>query len=204
MISGLKWTVSWPANLICAAAVTLIALLSSLAHADDPPTQMEAWAERFEIRAGILAHDSGFLGDAGPRNEAYAVNAEILFPSPDVLSFAFNPRPKIGVSLAPHADGISFVYAGLNWDVPVYGNWFVHAGVGGSLNNADNQGNSGSLSNEQRALGCRALFHLSAGFGYRVTEDVSVQVYGDHISNATLCDMNEGLDQWGVRLGKAF
>ena len=171
-------------------------------------TEMEAWAERFEIRGGILAHDTGYLLEAGPRNDVYAVNAELLFPSPGFLSFAFDPRPKIGFSLAPDADAISFVYAGLNWDIPVYGNWIVMAGVGGSYNNADRLTESdlrpGETREQYRLVGCHALFHLSAGFGYRITEDVSVQLYGDHISNANLCGNNEGLDQWGIRLGYAF
>ncbi len=169
---------------------------------------MEVWADRFEIRGGIVAHDTGFLLEAGPRNDVYAIHAELLFPSPDLLSFAFDPRPNIGVSIAPDADGISFIFAGLNWDVPVYGNWFVTAQVGGSLNNADRLTEAdlqpGESKQTDRLVGCHALFHLGVGFGYRITPDVSIQFYGDHISNANLCDNNEGLDQWGVRLGYAF
>ncbi len=191
-----------------ALGVLAIAASTSGGLAADEKSEMEAWAERFEFRASILGHDTGFLLDAGPRNDVYAVNAELLFPSPDFPSFAFSPRPKIGVNLAPDADGISVVYAGLNWDVPVYGNWFVMASVGGALNNADRLTETdlqpGENKNTRRLVGCHALFHLSVGFGYRVTEDVSVSFYGDHISNANLCDNNEGLDQWGVRLGYAF
>jgi lipid A 3-O-deacylase len=55
-----------------------------------------------------------------------------------------------------------------------------------------------------RLLGCHALFHLALGVGYRISDDVSIQAYGDHISNANLCDNNEGLDQWGIRLGYGF
>ena len=169
---------------------------------------MEIWAKRFEIRGGILAHDTGYLRDAGPRNEVYAVQAEVLFPSPDFLSFAYDPRPRLGFNLAPDADGTSFVYAGLNWDVPVYGNWFVTAAVGGSINNADRLTEQDLLPGETRAkyrlLGCHALFHLALGVGYRISDDVSIQAYGDHISNANLCDNNEGLDQWGGRLGYGF
>lgn len=190
------------------AAMLVLGASTGAGLADDGKTEMEAWSERYEIRGGILAHDTGFLLEAGPRHDVYAINAEVLFPSPDFLSFAYDPRPKVGISLAPDADGISTIYAGLNWDIPVYGNWYVMAGVGGSLNNADRLTEAdlqpGETKDTFRLVGCHALFHLSAGFGYRVTEDVSIQFYGDHISNANLCDNNEGLDQWGVRLGYAF
>lgn len=191
--------------LICAAMV----LAAGSARADGEQTEMEKWAQHFEIRGGVLVHDmAGFLWKAGPRNDVHAINAEMLFPSPDFLSFAFDPRPKVGFSLAPDADGISAIYAGLNWDIPVTQRWFLTAGVGGSLNNADRLTEAdlrpGESKKTDRLVGCHALFHLSAGFGYRITESVNVHFYGDHLSNANLCDNNEGLDQWGVRLGYVF
>ena len=194
----------WTLALGLAASVPAFAI----ARADEPASEMAAWAQRFEVRGGVLAHDTGFLLEAGPRNDVYALNGEVLFPSPAFLSFAFYPRPKIGFSLAPDADGVSTVYAGLNWDVPVYGNWFVMGGVGGSFGDADRLTEAdlrpGETKDTDRLVGCHALFHLSAGFGYRITESVNVHFYGDHISNANLCGNNEGLDQWGFRLGYVF
>ena len=172
----------------------------------EPKSEMEAWADRYELRLGVMAHDTGWLDKAGPRHDVIAYSAELMVPSPGFLSFAFNPRPSIGFNVAPQ--GISYVYAGLNWDVPVYEKWFVTAGVGGSYNNAERLTESdlrpGESKQTHRLVGCHALFRLSLGFGYRITNDVMLQFYGDHISNANLCDNNEGLDQWGVRLGYAF
>jgi len=183
-------------------------VLPATGYGAGPKTQMEAKAERLEIRGGVLGHDTGFLMDAGPRQDVYAVNAEILFPSPAFLSLFFDPRPKAGFSLAPDADGTGFIYAGLNWDIPVFGNWFLSAGIGGSLNNADRLTERDLRPGESKAthrlLGCRALFHLSVGLGYQITDTLNVHFYGDHHSNANLCDNNEGLDQWGFRLGYAF
>jgi lipid A 3-O-deacylase len=200
----------WLRVWVCACMAIAAGIISNpvLADGAEAKTEMEIWAKRFEIRGGILGHDTGFLRQAGPRNHVYAGNVEVLFPSPSVLSFAFDPRPNLGISVAPDADGISFVYAGLNWDIPIYGSWFLLAGVGGSLNNADRLVEAdlrpGESKRTDRLIGCHALFHLSLGFGYRITENTNLHFYGDHISNANLCDNNEGLDQWGVRLGYAF
>ena len=202
-----------PKTLLSAVMAAFVAALPAMlapgqATADDGKSEMEYWSKKFEVRGGPLVHDSGYLLDGGPRNDVYAINAEFLFPSPDFLSVLFHPRPKIGFSLAPDADGISFAYAGLNWDIPVYRGFFLTAGLGGSINNADvlterDLGPNNSKKTD-RLVGCRALFHLSAGIGYRFNDALSAHFYGDHISNANLCDNNEGLDQWGIRLGYAF
>jgi len=169
------------------------------------PTQMEVWSQQFELRLGILGHDTGYLDRAYPRNHNYAISLELLFPSPSFISFAFDPRPKIGLSLS---EEISFVYAGLNWDAPVYGGWYVHGGFGGSYNNADRLTERdlqpGENKDTHRLVGCYALFQITAGFGYRFDQNINLQFYGEHLSNMNLCDNNEGLDQWGVRLGYAF
>src|SRR5436309_12813927 len=50
-----------------------------------------------EVKAGILAHDVGFLGhhlDKGPD-----VNVEMLFTPPDLLAVIGSPRPDTGADI---------------------------------------------------------------------------------------------------------
>ena len=56
----------------------------------------------------------------------------------------------------------------------------------------------------QKSLGCKVLFRESAALGYLVTEKHSLSVALDHISNASLCSSNEGLDALGMRCGYRF
>ncbi|NWG45295.1 MAG: acyloxyacyl hydrolase [Alphaproteobacteria bacterium] len=158
----------------------------------------------FEIRGGILAHDAGLF--SSPKENGVDLNAELLFPSPALLGFLGSPRPHIGGNLA--SDGISFGYAGLAWDWSLTRSWFVTASFGGAIHDADQLTEDdlrpGQRESSVRLLGCQALFHLALGLGYQLTEAVNVHLYADHISNATLCDKNEGLENAGIRLGYEF
>jgi len=49
-----------------------------------------------------------------------------------------------------------------------------------------------------------SILALADDLGYRVNERVSVEFYADHISNATLCSSNEGLENAGLRVGYKF
>jgi hypothetical protein len=53
-------------------------------------------------------------------------------------------------------------------------------------------------------LGCRVLFRESLSVGVRFMKHHSLSVMVDHISNAGLCDHNDGLDTLGVRYGYRF
>lgn len=183
-----------------ARMIGLMALAGALISAMPASAEEAGW----ELRGGVLAHDTGIF--SGPKEDGFDINAELLFPSPDFLGFLGSPRPHIGGNVA--TDGISFGYAGLGWDVPLGERFFVTASFGGAVHDADNltEDDLGPTEDESdfRLLGCRTLFHLALGLGVNVTERANVQLYADHISNATLCDNNEGLENAGVRFGYKF
>ncbi|MCP5432963.1 MAG: acyloxyacyl hydrolase [Alphaproteobacteria bacterium] len=157
-----------------------------------------------ELRGGVLAHDAGLF--SGPKEDGIDINAELLFPSPDFLGILGSPRPHIGGNYS--VDGISFGYAGLAWDWDFLDRFFVTASFGGAIHDADYLTEDdlppGVKESQERLLGCQVLFHLALGVGYQVTERVNVHLYADHISNATLCDNNEGLENAGARVGIKF
>jgi len=48
------------------------------------------------------------------------------------------------------------------------------------------------------------LFRESIDLGYRFAGRYAVMAHFSHISNANLCDSNEGMENVGIRLGYLF
>jgi lipid A 3-O-deacylase len=55
-----------------------------------------------------------------------------------------------------------------------------------------------------KELGCTFNFREAASIGYRFTEQHSLSIMVDHISNASLCSENEGMETFGLRYGYKF
>jgi lipid A 3-O-deacylase len=150
-----------------------------------------------EVRLGGLIHDEGPFS----RNEedGFDINLEILFPSPRLLEIIWSPRPHIGVTFNTEGD-TSQAYFGLSWEWEFWGNWFAGFSWGGAVHDGE------LLTNkiDRKELGCRLLFRESVEFGYRVAGRHGISLFLDHISNANICDANEGLENFGVRYGYRF
>src|SRR3954469_566944 len=74
-----------------------------------------------ELKIGGLAHDVGFLGrhvEGGAD-----VNVEVLFTSPDLLSYIGSPRPHIGGDINTSGN-TSYGYFGLTWGIMLIQNLF--------------------------------------------------------------------------------
>ncbi|MBX3446993.1 MAG: acyloxyacyl hydrolase [Parvibaculum sp.] len=150
-----------------------------------------------EVRVGVFAHDP--FARNGESSHA-DINAEIVFESPSFMSWAFNPRPRLGGTLSGDG-GTSLVYLDLlGWTFDLGGNFFIDAAVGGAVHDGELKGNAPNT----RYFGCRANFHQSASIGYRFTPQLSLMASVEHMSNASLCDQNDGLTNAGVRLGYSF
>ena len=72
---------------------------------------------------------------------------------------------------------------------------------GGSVNNG---GTAPPAEEKMQALGCRTLFHESAGIGYPLTDRVTVTAMIEHMSSANLCLPNGGMTNAGLKLGYSF
>ena len=57
---------------------------------------------------------------------------------------------------------------------------------------------------DRKELGCRVLFRESIELGYRFGTRHAISAFLDHLSNANICDKNEGLESLGVRYGYRF
>lgn len=156
-----------------------------------------------EIRGGVFAQGVGPLSTN--KEEGAAINAEVLFKSPEALSFLLSPRFNLGASVATDEDATSQVYGGFLWQQDVARRFFVAAGAGLAIHNAetDLEPNDPDIATT-KYLGCRVLFRFSGDVGYRLTDRLSASIHYDHISNAGLCAPNEGLENSGFRLGYRF
>ena len=152
-----------------------------------------------EIRVGVLGHDQGPF--SSHKEDGVDGQIELRFQSPDFLDLIWAPYPHIGADINS-AGKTSSVWLGLVWEKPVWKKMFVGWSMGGAYHDgATNQG-TGAL--DEKELGCNPLFRLSINTGWRFGEHHSLDLILDHISNAKLCDTNEGLENAGIRYGYKF
>lgn len=156
-----------------------------------------------EIRGGVLLQGAGPISP--DKEEGAGINAEILFRPLSTLSAIGAPRPHLGLSVATDGDATSQLYGGLAWELPLTAKFFADAGLGVAVHDGETDFDPTDPNiDSTQFLGCRALFRLSGDIGYRLTDRLSVSVHADHLSNAGLCEPNEGLDNTGLRLGYRF
>ncbi|MDP6173676.1 MAG: acyloxyacyl hydrolase [Rhodospirillales bacterium] len=150
-----------------------------------------------EIMVGALLHDQGPFSHN--KEGGIDTNMELLFPSPDLLSGIWKPRPHFGFSWNSAGD-TSQVYVGLTWDWEFLGSGFFNFSLGGAYHTGETR----TTKLDKKELGCSILFRESLDLGYRISGPHSVMLHLDHISNAKLCSSNEGLESFGLRYGYRF
>jgi hypothetical protein len=196
---------------VFAAAVLALALLVNEAAATDlappPPTIVNPSTsslifgpptfyhpERFEIRGGVFAHAIG-----SPEEGSADLNLELVAPRFFTIPFLpdyLTPRLHIG-GMGNLAGRTSYVYAGGLWTFNLTPRWFAEGFFGGIVHN----GELSDVSTTMNGLGCRWAFHSGGSIGYRLSDRWSVMGTFDHLSNATLCTNNKGINDYGLRLG---
>jgi lipid A 3-O-deacylase len=162
-----------------------------------------------EVRLGVLDHNFGLL--AKQREEGLDVNFELLFVAPQLLEITWLPRPHVGVTVSTEGN-TSFLYAGGTLDIPgfldqVFG-WQIwqlllfEGALGLALH--DGELNGSPAQSPANALGCRVLFREALSLGVRFWKHHSLSLSVDHMSNAGICDDNDGLSTLGLRYGYRF
>ncbi len=150
-----------------------------------------------EVRGGVLAHDFGPFSHR--KEEGVDINAEVLFTSPNFMDIIWSPRPTLGGSFNASGD-TSQGYLGLTWEWDFLEQGFVSFFLGGAIHNGEKNANTPG----KKDLGCRVLFREGIDLGWRFAGNHALMVHFDHISNAKLCDENEGLESLGLRYGYRF
>lgn len=167
------------------------------------------WAAEFgpisELRAGLYGHDIGLVSNRKEPAEL-AGTGEVLFKRPTwrfenrFVNWFLTPRPHLGIYV-PFGKGTTFGYAGVTWDVRVFGPFFFEFGFGGAVHN----GNLDKSDPEMKALGTHLLFHEQISIGVELTQNLRVIASLHHISNGEINSrFNSGMDTAGVRIGYKF
>ena len=174
-----------------ALVVCACAGMGKAAQADDPV--LASWVN--EVKLGVLYHDMDYLWSGFRREDGVDLNAEIIFaPKLDVLWGAI--RPVLGGSFNTAGD-TSKAYADLRYQFEHGSGAFFGFGFGGAVHDGELE----DTRDDRKALGTRFLFHTSIEAGYRFAGRHALSIYYDHISNASIGDVNQGLDTLGLRYG---
>jgi len=154
---------------------------------------------QYELRGGLvgegLGRETGTVG----------LNAELVFPrfmTLPVLPDFFTPRFHLG-GVGNLMGKTSYAYAGALWTVNYTERIFGETFFGGTIHN----GELGYTDPTRNALGCRGLWQVGANLGYRFDQHLSVMATYDHSSTneaITKCTPNQGLNQFGLRIGYGF
>ncbi len=163
----------------------------------------------YEIRFGVLAHGIG-----GVERGSADFSPELVFPHSPLSEGKswrkFLPRLHLGALLNLQGR-TSSVYAGGLWHVPLGERAFAEIFIDGAAHN----GYTTAAPPGRAILGCRFLFHAGGSAGYRLSEHWILMLAFDHESNGhSLFDIvcagrgqnthNQGLNDWGARIGYAF
>jgi hypothetical protein len=160
-----------------------------------------------EIRLGLADHDAynGFIPVIPARwhlDGIEDVHFEVLFHSPEVDAFRWigAPRPNLGATISLTGRE-SVAHAGLTWQLPVFDTpVYLEATLGGAVHNGVLTG----AIPPARNLGCRVNFYEQFGIGANLSESVTVTAFYEHTSNLGLCPANDGLSNFGLKLGWRF
>jgi lipid A 3-O-deacylase len=178
-------------------AASCLAQGAGSARADGPFEQAVLFPAVDEIRLGALAPN---LEGGGSEEGDVLLSGELLFGRPartygdPLRDFILRPRPHIGFAIAPD-EGTNQLYAGVTWDFRLGDRLYLEASFGGTLHDGPTD------SGDPDSYGCALLFRESVALGYAISEHWRVLLTVDHMSNASLCDQNQGLTNAGVRLG---
>lgn len=199
--------------LVAAAALFGVALFGAA------PAAAQQWsplspvpidpANRFEARFGAFAHGVGSV-----ERDTVDLNGSFVTPRlPLAVGSGWSfLLPRLEVGGAANLSGrTSFVYANALWTIPVWDRVFVEAFVGPAVHDG-----SLTLTPTMAGLGCSVLFHAGASIGYRFDEHWSVMGTFEHLSNGktafgvdcgtnrAVTGSNQGLNNYGIRIGYAF
>jgi opacity protein-like surface antigen len=115
------------------------------------------------------------------------------------ISWLFSPRPLIGASISLQGK-TNQVYAGLAWNVPIFGPLFAEVSFGGLVHDQT----LFQVYPDRPTLMTRFLFRESIAIGYDINATWRVVAFADHGSNGNLGYGNQSINHVGLMLGAKF
>ena len=166
-----------------------------------------------EVRAGVAAHAIDINGGEPTAEEGADVSLEAVFGSPDFFKYILSPRPYVGASVNT-SGGTDFWSFGLIWQQSfIDDRFFIEGDFGLARHNGEidlppvTDPDYEDIRQNDILFGSRMLFRGGVGLGVKLTPHWRVQAFYEHLSNGRIfgdTDRNQGLDNFGVRIGYRF
>lgn len=160
-----------------------------------------------ELRLGLNAHDVHhaalpFSVGQWRLNQIEDVSFDVLFHSPDFDAFRWigSPRPEIGATL--NLDGQdSLAHIGLTWQLSLFETpLYLEGTFGAAIHNGALTGAAAGRKN----FGCQVNFYERFGVGAHINDKITATLTYEHTSNNEWCQANDGLSNFGLRVGWKF
>lgn len=169
------------------------------------PAPLAGWVD--ELRFGIHAHDVDYAAlpfrvGEWQLNQIEDVSFDVLFTTPDLDAFRWigSPRPELGATI--NLDGQeSLAHLGLTWQLPVLDTPIY---LEGSFGAAAHTGYLTGAPPGFKNMGCRVNFYERFGIGTKLGDNATATLTYEHTSNNNWCDANDGLSNFGLRVGWKF
>ncbi len=142
--------------------------------------------------------------ESNPIEDSVSINVEVLFPT-KLESIPWSPRPVIGATINTDND-TSQLYGGVAWQYDFSDKFYTEIFLGGSIHDGEEDPDTVPAGGRKthRAYGCPVNFRESLSFGWRLSSEYSLLAIVTHMSNANLCDSNDGLTNAGLRVSRTF
>lgn len=188
------------------AGFAMLALAAPVAAQSlyDPSPMAEVISE---LRIGLNAHDVDhaalpFRINEWKLNQIEDVSFDLLFHSPDLDVFRWvgSPRPEVGATI--NFDGQdSLAHLALTWQLPLFETpLYLEGSFGAAVHNGALTGAAPGRKN----FGCQVNFYERFGIGAHVGDNVTATLTYEHTSNNDWCQANDGLSNFGLRVGWKF
>lgn len=162
-----------------------------------------------EARVGIAQHNICVLDcDNANKEDGPNITGELVFASPNFLSFALSPRPYATVS-ANTAGKTSYGGVGLLWNFDFAEKWSFEPSIGYVMHDGANESpfpqgdpRSDAFSEENVLFGSDDLFRTGFALNRQMGENWGLQLQYDHLSHGQILGdgRNQGLDNIGLRV----
>ena len=166
-----------------------------------------AFAESKALNPGIDSFTFGIMQqdvESKPVEDSISINLEVLFAT-KLKRLPWSPQPVVGATINTDND-TNQLYGGMTWQYDFSERFYTEIFLGGAIHDGEEDPDTPQAGNREahRAYGCPLNFRESLSFGWRLSSQYSLMATVSHMSNASLCDANDGLTNAGIRFSRRY
>jgi lipid A 3-O-deacylase len=175
-------------------------ILSLISHPVSAETKAALNAGINSFTYGVMQQDV----ESNPIEDSISINLEVLFAT-KLKSIPWSPQPVIGATINTE-DDTNQLYGGMAWQYDFSERFYTEIFLGGAIHDGEDDPDTSLAGGREahRAYGCPLNFRESLSFGWHLSTQFSLMATVSHISNARLCDENDGLTNAGIRISRRY